>query len=52
MAHYFVKKMFEDEQFEIEDGLGLLNNFFEKSKDIKRLVGKYEKEITKFTTLA
>ena len=54
MAQYFVRQMFDDPIFRafIPQGLEILLNFFEKSKDIKRLIVKYGAEVQKFTALA
>lgn len=54
MAQYFVREMFDDPTFRafIPQGLESLYNYFEKSKDAKRLINKYREQIRKFGVLA
>ena len=54
MAQYFVRQMFGDPIFRafIPQGLENFLNFFEKSKDIKRLIVKYGEEVQRFSAIA
>ena len=53
MAQYFVRQMFEDPIFRafIPQGLDHLLNFFERSKDIKKLIAKYGEDVRRFGEL-